>query len=526
MRAAHQRTTRPGGSVRRAYRPGADLLPGQFLFTAAVAVRYDYGTPAEPDPTVTLHDIDTLYPDHAVFTVVAFAAALGLLLVLINRLRRLAEHRLALYAANFLTVIAAALATMVSASGMWKFFTDILGPSPLRIAFFAYIEVALFASALLARARLLREPEKGTTGADGIAVWVLAALTASLSALDANSFREVCLRLAAPLVAAWMWERALAAERSARLGSTISRIHWSITIERILVWLRLAEAHGRDVSEVDRARRRAQLGRARLRLHLVQNRNAATWRIHRAHHRVVRQAMHAAEHIGLADVPHAANEREAVQMYMATLYGVIEATTPEAVARFNAWHPDNTATTSARSSGTSKSIGTPEHIEPDPATPADAAPPTTIEADSAPSPTIARSADRATGDPANQIASAETDAWEDVTEGGSGRRHAVHDPPNAERHEEESLWPSTANGTQQETSDLDKPSSDDVADRSAVAAMRRFWDNEIAQRRMPTGAELSRAAGVPPTTGLGRRKRREWEADLPKHIKTTVTAGR
>ncbi len=187
---------------------------------------------------------------------------LGLILPVIQRIRRLAEHRLTLLVANVLTVLAAALATMVSASGMWKFFTDIIGQSPLRIVFFAYIEVALFASALLARARLLREPEKGTTGVDGVAVWVLAGLTASLAALDASSFRELCLRLAAPPVAAWMWERALAAERSVRLGRTMSRIHWTVTVERILVWLRLAEAQDRDVTEVDRARRRARLGRA------------------------------------------------------------------------------------------------------------------------------------------------------------------------------------------------------------------------------------------------------------------------
>jgi len=52
--------------------------------------------------------------------------------------------------------------------------------------------------------------------------------------------------------------------------------------------------------------------------------------------------------------------------------------------------------------------------------------------------------------------------------------------------------------------------------------MRRFWDREVTRGRVPTGAELSRAAGVPPTTGLGRRKRREWEAELPEHLKTAA----
>jgi len=56
-----------------------------------------------------------------------------------------------------------------------------------------------------------------------------------------------------------------------------------------------------------------------------------------AHRKVVKQAMRAAEHIGLADFPDATNEREAMQMYMATLYGFVDATSPEAVAHLNAW---------------------------------------------------------------------------------------------------------------------------------------------------------------------------------------------
>lgn len=68
--------------------------------------------------------------------------------------------------------------------------------------------------------------------------------------------------------------------------------------------------------------------------------------------------------------------------------------------------------------------------------------------------------------------------------------------------------------------------SEDEADLTAVEAMRRFWDREVAGGRVPTGAELSRAAGVPPATGLGRRKRREWEAELPEHLQTAAGVGR
>ena len=472
---------------------------------------------------MNLDDLRTIYDDnHTLVVSAALLVGLGLLLLLVRRIRRLAEHRLTLILANFLTVIAAALATMVSASGMWKFFTDILGTSPLRIVFFAYIEVALFASALLARARLLREPEKGTTGVDGAAVWVLAALTASLSCLDANSFREFCLRLAAPPVAAWMWERALAAERSARLGTTMSRIHWAITIERILVWLRLAEAQDRDVSEVDRARRRARLGRARLRLYLLQNKKAATWRIRRAHNRVIRHAMHAAEHVGLADFPSAANEREAMQMLMATLYGVVDATSPEAVARFNAWRLDASITPAP----------TTHHLVPAGA------------AEDVPLPRVADLAEDPTrhpqqGNPSELPPSAAegevlrrpnsaVGSVPGVTGDGYGERNGSGPSAGVTgRGDQPAPWASIPPDSDDDPADeIDEHHGDDEADRSAVAAMRRFWDNEIAQGRVPTGAELSRAAGVPPTTGLGRRKRREWETDLPDYIKVAASAGR
>jgi hypothetical protein len=72
-----------------------------------------------------------------------------------------------------------------------------------------------------------------------------------------------------------------------------------------------------------------------------------------------------------------------------------------------------------------------------------------------------------------------------------------------------------------ELGDNDHDTADEAQDTSAVTAMRRFWDHEVANGRVPTGAELSRAAGVPPNTGLGRRKRREWKAEL-EHATTTA----
>jgi hypothetical protein len=500
---------------------------------------------------VTFDDLSAFYTANQPLVISLGAlAGVAVLLLAANRLRKMKEHRATLLVANILTIIAAALATAVSASGMWKFFTDILGETPLRIAFFAFIEIALFASALLARSRLLRDPEKGTTGIDGIAVWVLAALTATLSALDSDSFREVCLRLVAPLVAAWMWERALAAERNVRLGKTARRINWAVTPERIFIWLRLAEASDRDVSEVDRARRRAKLGRARLHLYLLQSRNAFAWRVRRAHRSVIRQAMAAAEHIGLADFPDATNEREAMQMYMATLYGFVDATSPQAVAHLNAWQarpaPRHIA---ARTQATGLAVpatglnGT-NHAENDTtAATANGVNGTKVlagllDGQATLDDTSHTTTHQPQGGQANgRRALAGTAVPEFITaeEGNAeptGLRHKLdvdafsHDldldglgfqaagPPATQVDGTDELEP------EDELESDDR--ADDEADLTAVAAMRRFWDREVASGRVPTGAELSRAAGVPPTTGLGRRKRREWAAELPEHLKTAA----
>jgi len=506
---------------------------------------------------VTFDDINALYTaNQALIASLGALAGVAVLLVAANRLRAMKEHRATLLVANILTIIAAALATAVSASGMWKFFTDILGETPLRIVFFAFIEIALFASALLARSRLLRDPEKGTTGIDGIAVWVLAGLTATLSALDSDSFREVCLRLVAPLVAAWMWERALAAERNVRLGKAARRINWAITPERIFVWLRLAEASDRDVSQVDRARRRAKLGRARLHLHLLQSRNAFAWRVRRAHRTVVRQAMQTAEHIDLADLVDATNEREAMQMYMATLYGFVDATSPQAVAHLNAWqtapgsrHIDASMEADGVAAPTAPLTGAADD-EDDPAA-GTVNGVNGIKVRTPPLTGHVRHDDTGHHAPARSLQAAEGNGRRALTQAAVSEFIAPepdsdHQPPERRQMVGQNTFdlnlhldsrtPQTRGSLAFGRGDTDElepddeltgdDHTDDEADLTAVAAMRRFWDREVAGGRVPTGAELSRTAGVPPATGLGRRKRREWEAELPEHLKTAASTSR
>jgi hypothetical protein len=141
---------------------------------------------------------------------------------------------------------------------MWRFFGDVLQfTGPLRVLTFAFIETAVITSAVRARQAMR---ENYTAGVDGIAVWALTSLSAVLSSLDARSFGEVVLRLAAPLVAAWLWERGMALERRRLTGRT--RINWRLTPERVLTRLGLADPTDRNASEVDAQRRLMRLALA------------------------------------------------------------------------------------------------------------------------------------------------------------------------------------------------------------------------------------------------------------------------
>jgi hypothetical protein len=51
--------------------------------------------------------------------------------------------------------------------------------------------------------------------------------------------------------------------------------------------------------------------------------------------------------------------------------------------------------------------------------------------------------------------------------------------------------------------------------RAAKETMRECWDAEIAAGRVPTGADLNRAADKDPGYSLGRARAKEWRAELP-----------
>lgn len=199
--------------------------------------------------------------------------------------------------------LAAAIATAVAADGMWATFAGLGMPVPLRVATFAFIELAVLQSARRAQ-RSMRE--KYSAGVDGVAMWVLTCMSALLSvshevtAEDPNA-AVVLVRLVAPLVAAWGWERNMALERRRRgMGSGVT---WRISPARVAVRLGLAEAGDRDVDQVDAHRRVVRVARAADRARTLEATGAAGWRQRRALARAKRAMDEANEYARLANDP-------------------------------------------------------------------------------------------------------------------------------------------------------------------------------------------------------------------------------
>jgi hypothetical protein len=274
------------------------------------------GTPADHLPSIPqIVDFVTANPAAAaIIAVVALVVVVLTFLILraavraagrvVNGLYRTAASGLREWAKDrpgedILTIVAASIATVVSALGMWRFFGDVLGfAGPFRLLLFAFIEVAVITSAVRAR-RNMRE--NFSAGIDGIAVWALTSLSAVLSAMDARSLAEAIFRLAAPLVAAWLWERGMAIERHRITGR--SRINWRLTPERVMVYLGLAEASDRTAGEVDVQRRLTRVALAAQRARELRDTGASDRRVRRAMARYRSRYTNAAERIGLARNP-------------------------------------------------------------------------------------------------------------------------------------------------------------------------------------------------------------------------------
>src|SRR5450631_1126323 len=134
----------------------------------------------------------------------------------------------------------AVVPTALAAQGMVMVGRDALGlPLAFAVALAAFLELALISSALLARAAAMAGRP---AGADAIAVWVFSAVSGLFSAAheligppdpaigqrgwqhDSLSLLAPGVRIAAPLVAAWLWERVLVSARRQAAARTAAQI--------------------------------------------------------------------------------------------------------------------------------------------------------------------------------------------------------------------------------------------------------------------------------------------------------------
>lgn len=220
----------------------------------------------------------------------AALVALTVAALIIWRLGRMLRGK---KAADTLTVVAAAMASSVAATGMWHFFSRTMHlPEWIQAVLFAFMEISVLASALRARANVARD---GNAGADGLAVWVLTSASGLMSASEAASPQEALVRLGAPLVAAWLWERSMVPERRAQRaaqGAKETAVAWLLSYKRIAVRLGLATALGADLETEDANRRIDRFVRADNRAQRAGflTRRHAGRRRDRAHARLMEQA--------------------------------------------------------------------------------------------------------------------------------------------------------------------------------------------------------------------------------------------
>jgi hypothetical protein len=170
----------------------------------------------------------------------------------------------------------AVVPTALAAQGMVMVGRDALGlPLAFAVALAAFLELALISSALLARASAMAGRPAGV---DAVAVWVFSAVSGLFSAAheligplnpatgqrgwqhDSLSLLAAGVRIAAPLVAAWLWERVLVSARRAaatRSAAQIRADHRLLAFARAAQTLRrLLESQTASEHQIRRARQR------------------------------------------------------------------------------------------------------------------------------------------------------------------------------------------------------------------------------------------------------------------------------
>ncbi|TDD64793.1 hypothetical protein E1262_27280 [Jiangella aurantiaca] len=193
---------------------------------------------------------------------------------------------------RWVSTVAGVAVLGLSAEGMWMVAVHRLGlPPVLAVVTFAVFELAMLSSAMHATTHYRRTTVRDAAGAivtpghpgrHGTVVWVIAGTAGVIVSLNSQSFVEVLLRLALPLMAAGMWHTTLTAEGVSRPAGS-----WRWTPRRLLVRLGAIEPTERDLSEVARDRRIHAMTATARRVH----RGAWPQRIHAA--RLGRLALYA-----------------------------------------------------------------------------------------------------------------------------------------------------------------------------------------------------------------------------------------
>ncbi|MEV2239558.1 hypothetical protein [Micromonospora sp. NPDC049891] len=238
-----------------------------------------------------------------------------------------------------LTRISATIATVVVALGMWQFFTDVINIHwSLRLVLFAFIEIGIVDAARRATRHLYRH---GDLGRAHRAVFILAGISASLSAVHADSVDLRLFRIAAAVVASYMWYESLIEQRDIlhhrNPGKYPPPSSRGIPWRRIAVTLGLAEPTSISVSEVATLRRMDRLSRLLNHFHNV-TATPKPGRIKRLYTawlgwRVMRQTQAACKWIDLAENPEV---RARLLRRLSIVRGIVEATKPGAVSG-DAW---------------------------------------------------------------------------------------------------------------------------------------------------------------------------------------------
>ncbi|MFE6229407.1 hypothetical protein [Cellulosimicrobium sp. NPDC057862] len=176
--------------------------------------------------------------------------------------------------ATVVAAVGAIIPTILAAQGMASLAVDVLRfPLVLAVALAGFLELALVASALLARAAALAGRPGG---ADAVAVWVVSATSGLLAGVheltttapdgstswsaDPGSVLAAAVRVVAPLVAAWLWDRVLTAARAEQAERTLAEVRrdrrYLAVARRALVVRRMAESGHGDSRRARAAARR------------------------------------------------------------------------------------------------------------------------------------------------------------------------------------------------------------------------------------------------------------------------------